>query len=144
MFSIAIESQYAIKAWPVNQKHQSSQKTKHVWNVIRTRSFCCPGMVVVSGTIHQTDTKTKIGPKSVNKYGTTWQNENKLDLIKPAAYEKSLNGMSSFGVWVAFLKQPTLPGKAPQTKKKKKQDWKSFQSLPASIIIVYCIGSNMG
>jgi hypothetical protein len=27
---------------------------------------------------------------------------------------------------------------------KKKQDWKSFQSLPASIILVYCIGSNMG
>jgi hypothetical protein len=25
-----------------------------------------------------------------------------------------------------------------------KQDWKSFQSLPASIILVYCIGSNMG
>jgi hypothetical protein len=23
----------------------------------------------------------------------------------------------------------------------KKQDWKSFQSLPASIILVYCIGS---
>jgi hypothetical protein len=33
--------------------------------------------------------------------------------------------MSSFGVWVAFLKQPTLPGKAPQTKKKKKK--KSFK-----------------
>jgi hypothetical protein len=26
---------------------------------------------------------------------------------------------------------------------KKKQDWKSFQSLPASIILVYCIGSNI-
>jgi hypothetical protein len=26
----------------------------------------------------------------------------------------------------------------------KKQDWKSFQSLPASIILVYCIGSNLG
>jgi hypothetical protein len=25
---------------------------------------------------------------------------------------------------------------------KRKQDWKSFQSLPASIILVYCIGSN--
>jgi hypothetical protein len=25
-----------------------------------------------------------------------------------------------------------------------KQDWKSFQSLPASIILVYCIRSNMG
>jgi hypothetical protein len=25
-----------------------------------------------------------------------------------------------------------------------KQDWKSFQSLPAIIILVYCIGSNMG
>jgi hypothetical protein len=25
-----------------------------------------------------------------------------------------------------------------------KQDWKSFQSLPASIILVYCIGFNMG
>jgi hypothetical protein len=25
-----------------------------------------------------------------------------------------------------------------------KQDWKSFQSLPASIILVYCIGSNKG
>jgi hypothetical protein len=25
----------------------------------------------------------------------------------------------------------------------RKQDWKSFQSLPASIIQVYCIGSNM-
>jgi hypothetical protein len=24
------------------------------------------------------------------------------------------------------------------------QDWKSFQSLPASIILVYCIRSNMG
>jgi hypothetical protein len=35
----------------------------------------------------------------------------------------------------------------PDTKfrgEKRKQDWKSFQSLPASIILVYCIGSNLG
>jgi hypothetical protein len=32
-----------------------------------------------------------------------------------------LNGMSSIGVWVAFLKQPdALPGRAPQKVKKKK------------------------
>jgi hypothetical protein len=35
-----------------------------------------------------------------------------------------------------------LPVKSRLTRKK--QDWKSFQSLPASIILVYCIGSNMG
>jgi hypothetical protein len=34
-------------------------------------------------------------------------------------------GCPALGVWVAFLKQPALPGEAPQTKKKSKKNLKN-------------------
>jgi hypothetical protein len=43
-------------------------------------------------------------------------------------------GCPALGVWVAFLKQPALPGKAPQTKqkiinKKSKMNQKYFKNI---------------
>jgi hypothetical protein len=46
------------------------------------------------------------------------------------------------GAWWYYITQTTQ--QTPRRDFYIKQDWKSFQSLPASIILVYCIGSNMG
>jgi hypothetical protein len=45
---------------------------------------------------------------------------------------------------VRVLPRPPQLRRPQKQQIRNKQDWKSFQSLPASIILVYCIGSNMG